>query len=254
MKKQSGLGRGLGALLDNPNLDFSEQNGAVTTVPLHRVEPNPLQPRKEFNPESLQALADVAKMHDLLVLADEIYTKYLFSGSFIPFSTLPGINERTVTLNSFSKNFMMTGWRVGVLIAPEPIRAAVQAVNSGMIYSAPSVSQRAALKALEIREEMDRLYIHTYQQRVMDAAEQIRSIPYMRLAPVQGTFYLFPDVSQSGVSDQEFCRLALEQAHVLVLPGSEFGQAGQGHIRLACTVPGPEIKGALNRLASMRFS
>ena len=164
------------------------------------------------------------------------------------------MKERTVTLNSFSKNFMMTGWRVGVLIAPEPIRAAVQAVNSGMIYSAPSISQRAALKALEIRGEMDRLYIHTYQQRVMDAAEQIRSIPYMRLAPVQGTFYLFPDVSHSGVSDQEFCRLALEQAHVLVLPGSEFGQAGQGHIRLACTVPGPEIREALCRLSSMRFS
>lgn len=230
-------------------------DAAVTVRTKAVILDNPSNPTGAvYTRESLQALADVAQKHDLLVLADEIYTKYLFSGSFIPFSTLPGMKERTVTLNSFSKNFMMTGWRVGVLIAPEPIRAAVQAVNSGMIYSAPSVSQRAALKALEIRGEMDRLYIHTYQQRVLDAAEQIRSIPYMRLAPVQGTFYLFPDVSQSGVSDQEFCRLALEQAHVLVLPGSEFGQAGQGHIRLACTVPGPEIREALCRLASMRFS
>ena len=154
---------------------------------------------------------------------------------------------------SFSKNFMMTGWRVGVIIAPEEIRKAVQFVNSGMIYTAPSVSQRAALEALKLRREMDELYIRTYRQRVLDAAVQIRSIPFMSLTPVQGTFYLFPDVSQTGVSDQEFCRLALEQAHVLVLPGSEFGQAGRGHIRIACTVPGDQISEALLRISAMKF-
>ncbi len=215
---------------------------------------NPANPTGAvYTEESLRALARCAEKHDLLVLADEIYTKYLFSGSFIPFSTLPGMKDRTVTLNSFSKNFMMTGWRVGVIIGPEEIRRAVQFINSGMIYTAPSVSQRAAIEALRIRGEMEQLYIRTYRRRVLDAAEQIRSIPFMMLAPVGGTFYLFPDVSLSGVSDQEFCRLALEQAHVLVLPGSEFGRAGRGHIRIACTVPEDRISEALNRLSVMRF-
>ena len=215
---------------------------------------NPANPTGAvYTEESLQALARCAEKHGLLVLADEIYTKYLFSGSFIPFSTLPGMKDRTVTLNSFSKNFMMTGWRVGVIIGPEEIRRAVQFINSGMIYTAPSISQRAAIEALRIRGEMEQLYIRTYRQRVLDAAEQIRSIPFMRLAPVAGTFYLFPDVSRSGVPDQEFCRLALEQAHMVVLPGSEFGRSGRGHIRIACTVPQDRISEALRRLSSMRF-
>ncbi len=227
---------------------------AVTPRAKAIILDNPSNPTGAvYSRASLTAIARVAERHDLLVLADEIYTKYLFRGSFIPFCSLPGMRERTVTLNSFSKNFMMTGWRVGVIIAPEEIRRAVQDVNAGMIYSAPSVSQRAALKALQLRDEMEKLYISTYQERVYYAAECIKSIPFMRLSPVQGTFYIFPDITLSGLDDRAFCRELISQAHVLALPGADFGKAGEGHIRIACTVPKAQLGEAFRRIAQMRF-
>ena len=227
---------------------------AVTPRAKAIILDNPSNPTGAvYSRASLTAIARVAERHDLLVLADEIYTKYLFRGSFIPFCSLPGMRERTVTLNSFSKNFMMTGWRVGVIIAPEEIRRAVQDVNAGMIYSAPSVSQRAALKALQLRDEMEKLYISTYQERVYYAAECIESIPFMRLSPVQGTFYIFPDITLSGLDDRAFCRELISQAHVLALPGADFGKVGEGHIRIACTVPKAQLGEAFRRIAQMRF-
>ena len=226
---------------------------AVTPRTKAVILDNPSNPTGAvYSLASLEALAGCAEKHDLIVLADEIYTKYLFKGSFIPFRTLPGMAERTVTLNSFSKNFMMTGWRVGTIIAPENIRRAIQDVNSGMIYSAPSVSQRAALKALSVRHEMEDLYIRKYQERVYHAADCIKQIPYMHLAPVQGTFYIFPDISAFGLSDKEFCQYALRKAHVLFLPGSDFGQAGTGHVRIACTVPMEQLTEAFARLARLK--
>ena len=104
-------------LLEKAKLMLSEKKNELKRFVLFEES----KQQSENFEESLLALARCAEKHDLLVLADEIYTKYLFSGSFIPFSTLPGMKDRTVTLNSFSKNFMMTGWRVGVIIGPEEI-------------------------------------------------------------------------------------------------------------------------------------
>lgn len=101
-----------------------------------------------YGRETLEMLAGVAKEFDLLVLADEIYTRYLYEGEFIPMRTLPGMAERTVTLNSFSKNFLMTGWRVGVMIAPAELISVFQFISNALTYTAPSISQRAAIRAL----------------------------------------------------------------------------------------------------------
>ncbi len=204
-----------------------------------------------YGRETLEMLARLAQEYDLLAAADEIYTRYLYDGAFIPLRTLPGMRERTVTLNSFSKNFMMTGWRVGCIIAhPELIRV-FQHVNNGMTYTAPSVSQRAAIRALELREEIAAEYISRYRDRVFRAADMIAEIPFLTLVRPRGTFYLFPGIGRTGLEDGEFCDLALEKAHVLLSPGRAFGKAGNGHFRIAATAPLEKIEEAVERLGRL---
>ena len=112
-----------------------------------------------YDRDTLEMLAGIAKEFDLLVLADEIYTRYLYEGEFIPMRTLPGMAERTVTLNSFSKNFLMTGWRVGVVIAPAELISVFQFISNALTYTAPSISQRAAIRALALRHQIAEEYI-----------------------------------------------------------------------------------------------
>lgn len=203
--------------------------------------------------ETLKMLARLAEEYDLLVAADEIYTRYLYDGEFIPMRTLEGMKDRTITLNSFSKNFMMTGWRVGCIIAhPELIRV-FQHVNNGMTYTTPSVSQRAALQALKLRGEIAQKYITQYRSRVYRAADQIAQMPFLSLVRPRGTFYLFPGIAKTGMKDGAFCDLVLEKAHVLVSPGTAFGKAGTGHFRIAATAPTDQIEDAMERLKKMAY-
>ena len=204
-----------------------------------------------YGRETLEMIARVAKEHDLLVAADEIYTRYLFDGEFIPMRTLDGMRERTVTLNSFSKNFMMTGWRVGYVIARPELIKVFQHVNNGMTYTTPSVSQRAALYALSIRDEVGAECLRVYKERVYYASDRLEAIPWITLVRPRGTFYLFPGVKQPGADDAELCRILLEKAHLLVSPGSAFGEAGRGHFRIAATVPMEKLKEAMDRLEAM---
>ena len=204
-----------------------------------------------YGRETLEAIARVAKENDLLVIADEIYTRYLFEGEFVPMRTLDGMRERTVTLNSFSKNFLMTGWRVGyVIAAPELVRV-FRHVNNGMTYTTPSVSQRAALFALSIRDEAGEKCLRVYRERVYYAAERLAAVPWITLVRPKGTFYLFPGVREPGADDGEICAMLLEKAHILVAPGSAFGRAGRGHFRIAATVPMEKLKEAMDRLEAL---
>lgn len=206
-----------------------------------------------YDEATLHMLADVARRHDLLVIADEIYTRFLFEGSFAPFRTLPGMADRTVTLNSFSKNFMMTGWRVGAIIAHPELVDVFQRVNGGLIYTAPSVSQRAAVHALKLRRELWASYHAIYKERVYYASDAIEKMPYFSLCRPKGTFYLFPRIALAGADDRAFCGLLLDRAHVLVSPGSAFGQAGEGHIRIACTVPMDRLREGMGRLRRLKL-
>lgn len=204
-----------------------------------------------YGRDTLEMIARVATEADLLVAADEIYTRYLYDGEFIPLRTLPGMKDRTVTLNSFSKNFMMTGWRVGCIIAHPDLIRVFQHVNNGMTYTTPAISQRAALHALSIRDQVAAEYITQYKARVFYTADRLSSLPWITLFRPQGTFYLFPGIEKTGLSDGDFCRLLLEEAHLLVSPGSAFGQAGRGHFRIAATVPMDKLREATDRMEKM---
>ena len=201
---------------------------------------------------TLQMLARLAQEYDLLAVADEIYTRYLYDGMFIPMRTLPGMTDRTITLNSFSKNFMMTGWRVGYIIAHPDLISIFQHIDNSMTYVTPSISQRAALYALTIRQDIAEKYISVYKNRVYYAYDCISQIPWLSIVKPRGTFYLFPKIDPAiDMKDGEFCKYLIENAHLLVSAGSAFGLAGQGHFRIAATVPQEKLALAMDRLAAL---
>ena len=242
--------------LPEENYAISEDRlcAAVTSRSKAIIFNNPCNPTgMAYDRGDLEVLARVAQKYDLLIIADEIYTAYLYKGSFIPMRTLPGMAERTVTLNSFSKNFLMTGWRVGCIIAEPELLSVFSAINASLIYTAPSVSQRAAIRALSLRQDIRQQYVACYRERVLYASRRVAALPYLSLVPPRGTFYLFPGIEKTGFSALAFSRLLLEKAHILVAPGDVFGKAGQGHIRIACTVGMDRLKEAFDRMEGLKF-
>ena len=215
---------------------------------------NPTNPTgMGYDLSTMEMLARVAKEYDLLIAADEIYTTYIYEGDFRPIRTLPGMAERTITLNSFSKNFLMTGWRVGVIIAEPALLCVMNQVNGALIYSAPSISQRAAIAALENRARIRERYIAAYRERIFYSTERLEKLPYLSLVAPKGTFYLFPGVEKTGLSSGEFCKALLERAHILVSPGDVFGIAGKQHFRIACTVNIDKLREAYDRMEALSF-
>lgn len=235
-------------------IDEARLRAAVTPKTKAIIFNNPTNPTgMAYGEDTLRMLARVAEEYDLLIAADEIYTTYLFEGSYVPLRTLSGMEKRTITLNSFSKNFLMTGWRVGMLIAEPEILSVMLNINGSLIYTTPSISQRAALEALRQRARIRETYVAAYRDRIFYSAERIEKIPYLSLVRPKGTFYLFPGVEKTGLSAPEFCRQLLEKAHILVTPGDAFGSTGAGHIRIACTVDIDKLKVAYDRMEKLSF-
>ena len=235
-------------------VDETRLRAAITPKTKAIIFNNPCNPTgMGYERKTLELLGRVAEEHDLLIAADEIYTTYLYEGEFIPIRTLPGLAKRVITLNSFSKNFLMTGWRVGAIIAEPELLRAMNDVNNCLIYTAPSISQRAAIKALSIREDIRKNYVSTYRDRIFYAADRIEKIPYLSLVRPKGTFYLFPGIEKTGLSDTEFCKALLERAHIMVSPGGVFGSTGAHCFRIACTVGLDHLKEAFDRMEKLSF-
>ncbi len=215
---------------------------------------NPCNPTGQYyGKDSLEIIAGIAKDHDLFVLSDEIYTNYVYGEEFIPLRTLEGMEDYTITLNSFSKNFMMTGWRVGYVIAPAEVIRVMKHINDSLIYSPPAPSQRAALEAIKQRDELLPEYKAIYEKRMRFVIEKLKEIPYLEFVEPKGTFYIFPRLKSSNLSTKEFVDLLLEECQVLVSPGHLFGEAGEGHVRIACTKPIDELDEALERLKQLEL-
>jgi aspartate/methionine/tyrosine aminotransferase len=164
------------------------------------------------------------------------------------------MKERTITINSFSKNFVMTGWRLGNIIAPSYIIDVITQINEGVAFTAPSISQRAALHALRHRDEVQPPITEEFKKRMFYAAERINQIPNMHVIyPPKGSFYLFPSIKDTGLTSQEVADKILMEAHVLTLPGNAFGACGEGHLRLCCTVSVEKLKEAFDRIEKMEI-
>lgn len=205
----------------------------------------------------LSALAEVVKSHPrLMVLSDEIYEHILFDGKMTSCASLPGMRERTVTVNGFSKSFAMTGWRLGYAAGPAPLAQAMARLQSGLTAGANSFVQHAALKALsDGRDDVERMR-RRYQARRDMVVEALTRVPGLRLAPIPATFYAFPDVGAflgrkagNHVMDsvETLCDWLLEENGVATVPGSAFGDPTC--IRLSFATGEAELAKALERFA-----
>ena len=199
--------------------------------------------------ETMEKIGAIAEKYDLIVISDDIYTSFSYQNLFVPFASLPGMKERTIILNSFSKNFTMTGWRVGNIIAPDYIIRTIQQINENVVFTAPSISQRAAIYALRNRETVQPEMVAEYKKRMFFAAEKINEIPKMSvICPPKGSFYLFINIKKSGLTSEEAADVILRKAHVLMLPGNAFGNCGEGYLRIACTVGVDKLGEAMDRI------
>lgn len=204
-----------------------------------------------FSQQTLEGIARFAIDNDLAVIADDIYTRFSYQHPFAPIVSLPGMRDRTITINSFSKNFTMTGWRVGNIIAPPHVIEAVRQINENVVFTVPSISQRAAIHALKNPRLQDEM-LNTYRQRTYSMARKINTIPNMStIYPPMGTFYLFINIQKTGLTSEEVSERIIKEAHVLTLPGTAFGACGEGYIRIACTVGQEKLDEAVERLRRM---
>jgi aspartate aminotransferase len=198
----------------------------------------------------LEAIADLVRAHPkLMVLADEIYEYILFDGEMVSFGSLPGMLERTITLNGFSKGFAMTGWRLGYAAAPEPIAKAMGRMQSIISAGANQFVQRAAVAALNgPRDDVEKMRVQ-YQARRDLMLAGLRAISGVKIADVPGTFYAFPDVSHflKTMNSEQLCDYLLEKHGLAIVPGSAFGAAGS--VRLSFAASEADIKKALHRFA-----
>ena len=142
----------------------------------------------------------------------------------------------------------MTGWRIGYVIAPKEIIQIMKDVNENNVFTAPSISQRAALHALRMRKEVQPAIIEEFKNRVYYAYERIREISYLSVLEPRGSLYLFVNIKKTGLTSREFCDKLLNEHHILAIPGDAFGKSGEGYIRIALTVGVNKLKEAFDRL------
>ncbi len=196
----------------------------------------------------LEPLAQVICRHDLLVLSDEIYAELTYGEEkHFSIAQLPGMAERTVIAGGFSKAFAMTGWRLGFALAPAPILKQMLKVHQFAIMCSPTTSQYAAIKALENYEE----YIAPMRQEY-DARRRLIVDGFAKLGlpcfQPEGAFYIFPSIAKTGLSSEEFCARLLNEQKLALVPGTAFGDCGEGYVRVSYAYSVKHITAALERL------
>ena len=202
--------------------------------------------------DEADAIARVAAEHELLVLSDEIYEKLVYDGAeHIGLASLPGMRERTLTLNGFSKAYAMTGWRLGYLAAPGPIIKQIAKVHSQSATCATSFGQRGAVAALTGPQGPIGEMVAAYDRRRHLICDGLNAIPGVRCPLPQGAFYALPDISGTGLSSTRCAELLIDRVGVAVTPGIAFGEAGEGHIRLSFATSDELLTRAIARMGEV---
>ena len=184
--------------------------------------------------EELATVARLAQEHNFYVLSDEIYEKLVYDGAVHrSIAALPGMWERTLTLNGFSKAYAMTGWRLGFLAAPQPIVKQILKVHSHSVTCAASFSQRGAIVALNGPQDFIGEMVTAYDRRRHLVTDGLNAIPGVRCTLPQGAFYALADIRGTGLTSTECAELLITEGGVAVTPGNAFGAAGEGFIRLS---------------------
>ena len=197
--------------------------------------------------EILEEIAKIAEEYDLLVISDEIYDQLVYGVDHVCFSKIPGMKERTILLGGFSKNYAMTGWRVGYACAPKAILDGMLRVHQYTIMSAPTMSQAAALKALEIGQEHVEVMRTEYDRRRRLIVDGFNRMGLETFEP-RGAFYAFPKISSTGLDGDTFATRLLKEHGVAMVPGEAFGPGGEGFMRCSYATSYEEIAVALERI------
>ncbi|OUQ59867.1 aromatic amino acid aminotransferase [Tyzzerella sp. An114] len=199
--------------------------------------------------KDLEAISDIIIKNDLVVISDEIYGELTYGRKHVSIASLPGMHERTIVLNGFSKAFAMTGWRLGYAAAPKPFIKQMTKIHQYIIMCAPTMSQYAGLEALtsEEREEDIDIMREAYDERRRVMVDGFRNMGLSCFEPM-GAFYVFPCIKSTGLTSEEFCERLLYEENVAVVPGTAFGECGEGFIRCSYAYSIESIKGALERI------
>ena len=197
--------------------------------------------------DRLRNIARIAEKHDLLVISDEIYDRLVYGIEHTCFAALPGMKDRTVLLGGFSKDYAMTGWRIGYVAAPAEVLAATRKVHQYTIMSAPTMGQHAALAALQHGEEHVQSMVAEYDRRRKLIVSGCNSLGLDCFEP-RGAFYAFPSIAKTGLSEDEFAEKLLAEEQVAVIPGNAFGVGGEGFVRMAYAQSYEKIEQALARI------
>ena len=198
--------------------------------------------------KELEAIADIIRNTDILVLSDEIYASLTYGEkSHVSIASLAGMQERTVVINGFSKTFSMTGWRMGYALGPQQIIQQMTKLHQFAIMSAPTTSQYGAIEALKNGQDDTEKMKAEYDYRRRFVVNGFNKIGLHCFEP-EGAFYCFPSIRSTGLSANEFCERLLKSKNVAVVPGTAFGESGEGHIRVSYCYSIEHIKTALKRI------
>ncbi len=197
--------------------------------------------------ENLERVGEVARKRDLLIISDELYSRLVYHREHVCVPTLPGLRERTILVNGFSKGYAMTGWRLGYVAAPRDLMAAMRKIHQYTIMSAPTVAQAAGLEAVLHGEHYVQEMRMEYDRRRELLVQGLNSLGLDCFEP-QGAFYAFPSVAKTGMDDEQFSEALLREEQVAVVPGSAFGPSGKGFVRLCYATAYEKIEQALDHM------
>lgn len=205
-----------------------------------------------LNRETLEGIAEVVVENDLLVLSDEIYDRLVYGSALaqghVSVPSIAALRDRTVLLGGFSKNYAMTGWRIGYVCAPEPIYRALYKVHQYMVMSAPTMGQIGGVAAIrDCQEDVERMR-QAYDERRRLLVDGLNEAGLPTFEP-EGAFYCFPDVRSTGLSSEEFAQRLLHEEHVAVVPGDAFGPSGAGYVRCSYATAFEQVEEAVRRIS-----
>ena len=198
--------------------------------------------------QELLKIADIVKRYNLLIISDEIYSQLVYETEHTCFASLPSIKEHTILLNGFSKAYAMTGWRIGYAAANSEIIGAMTKIHQYTMLCAPIMGQEAAIEALRKGSAEVNKMIMEYDQRRRFMVRRLRDMGLTCVEP-KGAFYVFPSIKITGMTSDEFAEKLLKEEKVAVVPGSAFGEHGEGYVRCCYATSIAEIEEALLRMS-----
>ena len=233
---------------NNFKLTAEELEAAITPKTKILVLPFPNNPTGAvMTKEDLEPVAEVVKKHDLYVLSDEIYSELTYGTDHVSIASLPDMKERTLVVNGFSKGFAMTGWRLGYICAPALITEQMVKIHQYAILCAPTNSQYAAIEGLKNCDDEVQQMRTAYNERRRFLVHEFKRMGLRCFEPF-GAFYVFPNIQEFGMTSEEFATELLKEEKVAVVPGSAFGDSGEGYIRISYAYSLDDLKEALERV------